>query len=435
MALGGYFVYFPPVFIRAAIQIILGGETHMREIPGAQVAGAAILQDLRMLPEVALDAFQVYRCVMMWAQERERTGEDPHDLFDHDAMVEMFTATAGGTAHLRDELRAYLVAIIGELLDSPPDPTRLARACLCVTEWALPRKHVTTGLAFAEAAAQALPTARYAFLAGKLHRQYGRHHQAERWLKEAEDLARKEKDWEIKVRVMLARGSVDLARGLFAPAEADFQRALRMCESHRLRGAVRGEVHHDLLTVAIGRKEHAEAQKHAEAALAAYGQDHPRLPHLAHDMAVLWMDTGDYPSALQVLLPLMDHTFTGDPGSRMMVCASTLRAAGGCADAAAYARTVPQLEKALEQAGAATVRHAPALLDAARAAFLIKDEPRAVHWVTRAREMAVRMEQEDIAAEAERLAALARVRPAPPGKRDNRPVAAKTVAALAGSAN
>jgi tetratricopeptide (TPR) repeat protein len=408
----------------------------MREIPGSEVSGAAILHDLRTLPEVALDAFQAYRFVTMWAQERERTGEEPTDLFDRDGLVEMVTATAGGTSHVRDELRAYLVAVTGELLDTPVDGMRLARACLCVTEWALPRQHVTTGLAFAEAAAQAMPTARYAFLAGKLNRQYGRHHQAERWLKEAEDLARRERDWEIKVRVMLARGSVDVARGRFAPAEADFQRALRLCESHRLRGAVLAEVHHELLIAGIGRKEHAEAQRHAEAALAAYGPDHPRLPHLAHDMAVLWMDTGDYASALHVLLPLMDHTFTGDPLSRMMVCASSLRAAGGCGDEAAYKRSVPQLEKALEQAGASTVRHAPALLDAARGAFLIKDEPRAVHWVTRAREVAVGMEQEDVVAEAERLAALARVRPAPAGrKRDNRPVAARTVAALAGSAN
>jgi len=409
----------------------------MRDIPGSEVAGAAILQDLRTLPEVALDAFQAYRYVMLWAQERERTGEDPDDLFDRDGLAEMVTAVAGGTSHLRDELRAYLVAVTGELLDVPRNPARIARACLCVTEWALPRRHVTTGLAFAEAAAQAMPTSRYAFLAGKLHRQYGRHHQAERWLKEAEDLARRERDWETKVRVMLARGSVDLARGRFAPAQAHFLRALRMCESHRLGGSIRGEVHHDLLTVSIALKEHAAGQQHAEAAIAAYSTDHPRLPYLAHDMAELWMETGDYPSALQVLLPLLEHAFTVDPLSRMMVCASSLRAAGGTGDQPAYARIVPQLEKALEQAGAATIRHAPALLDAARGAFLIKDEPRAVGWVTRARDTALRMQQEDVVAEAERLAMLARVRPAPQNgrARDNRPVAARTVAALAGSAN
>jgi tetratricopeptide (TPR) repeat protein len=407
----------------------------MHEIPGSEVSGVAILQDLEALQDVAYDAWQAYRCVMMWAEERDTTGEDPHDLFSRDGLVEMVTSVAKGNAHVREELRAYLVAVTGELLDTPPDPTRLARACLCVTEWALPRKHVTTGLAFAEAAAQALPTSRYAFLAGKLNRQYGRHHQAERWLKEAEDLARREKDWETKVRVMLARGNVDLARGRFVTAEADFQRALRMCGSHRLRGSVLGEVHHDLLVVSVARKEYDEAQRHAEAALAAYGSDHPRLPFLAHDLAGLWVETGDYTNALQVLLRLMDHTFTGEPISRMMVCATSLRAAGGCANDAAYQRIIPQLERALEQAGAATVRHAPTLLDAARGAFLMKDEPRAVTWVTRARAVAVQMEQEDVAAEAERLATLARVRPAPTNgrKRDNRSIAERTVAALASS--
>jgi tetratricopeptide (TPR) repeat protein len=409
----------------------------MREIPGSEVAGAAILQDLRALPEVALDAFQAYRYVMLWAQERERTGDDPADLFDHDGLAEVVTAMAGGTAHLRDELRAYLVAVTGELMDTPRDGGRIARACLCVTEWALPRRHVTTGLAFAEAAAQALPTARYAFLAGKLHRQYGRHHQAERWLREAEDLARRERDWETKVRVMLARGSVDLARGRLAPAHAEFQRALRLCESHRLGGSIRGEVHHDLLPVCMALREYVQAQQHAEAAVAAYSTDHPRLPYLAHDMAELWLEMGDYPNALQVLLPLLEHSFTVDPLSRMMVCASTLRAAGGSGDQPVYARVVPQLEKAMELAGAATVRHAPALLDAARGAFLLRDEPRAVLWVTRAREVAERMHQEDVVAEAERLANLARVRPAAASgrARDNRPVAARAIAALAGNAN
>jgi tetratricopeptide (TPR) repeat protein len=410
----------------------------MRDIPGSEVAGAAILQDLRSLPELALDAFQAYRYVMMWGHEREACdGDDPDDLFDYEGLEEMVTTVAGGTAHLRDELRAYLVAVVGELLDRPRDPARIARACLCITEWALPRRHVTTGLAFAEAAAQAMLTARYAFLAGKLHRQYGRHHQAERWLKEAEDLARKERDWETKVRVMLARGSVDLSRGRFPSAQHDFERALRMCESHRLNGAIRGEVHHDLLTVSIALREHAAGQEHAEAALAAYGTDHPRLPHLAHDMAELWLDTGDYPNALEVLQPLLQHAFTTDPLSRMMVCASTLRAAGGSGDEAAYARTVPQLEKALEQAGAETVRHAPALLDAARGAFLIKDVPRATRWVGMARETALRMEQEDVVAEAEKLATLARVRPAPRSSRarDNESVAARTVAALWGRPN
>jgi tetratricopeptide (TPR) repeat protein len=403
----------------------------MLVIPGGEIAGAPVMRDLVDLPEVSLYAFHAYRCVTMWAQVREEEDDDGEELFDREAMEQWVMELAGGdTAAPRDDLRAFLAAIGIELVSTPPDRLRMARACLGVSEWAMAHNRLPTALCFVEAAAWALPTARYAFLCGKLQRQYGQHHQAERWLKEAEDRARREKDWETRARVMLARGSVDLARGSFGGARADFQRALRMCGVHRLSGAVLGEVHHDLLTVAIAQREHDQAQEHAEQAMKAYPRDHPRLPHLAHDVAGLWMDLGDYANALAVLLPLLDREFASDPVSRLMVCASAIRAAGGSADRTAYGRMGAELEKALLQAGEPTIRHAPALLDAARGALLVEDWPRADAWTDRARELGGRMQQDDVLAEADRLVA---ARPSGGAARAsrNRQLAAQAVAALA----
>ena len=408
----------------------------MLVIPGGEVAGAAVVRDLGDMPEVTLHAFHAYRCVTMWAQVQEEEGADEtEDYFDREGMTEWVTEMAGGgTAAPRDDLQAYLVAIGVELLATPPDRERMARACLCVAEWAFSHNRLPTALSFVEAAAWALPTARSAFLCGKLHRQYGRHHEAERWLKEAEDRARRDKDWETRARVILAQGSVDFSRSRFAAARTEYQRALKMCGVHRLAGSVLGEVHHDLLTVAIALKEHDDGQRHAEQAMAAYPRDHPRLPYLAHDVAVMWMDVGDYANALHVLLPLLDRHFAADPVPRLIACASTLRAAGGSGDRGTYDRMVGEMETALQRAGEATIRHAPALMDAARGALLLEDWSRADRWADQAREIGARMQQDSVVAEVDRLAA-ARARNTPDAAARasrNRHLAAQAVAALAG---
>lgn len=406
----------------------------MLVIPGGEIAGAPVMRDLVDLPEVSLYAFHAYRCVTMWAQVREEEDDDGAELFDREAMEQWVMELAGGdTAAPRDDLRAFLAAIGIELVSTPPDRLRMARACLGVSEWAMAHNRLPTALCFVEAAAWALPTARYAFLCGKLQRQYGQHHQAERWLKEAEDRARREKDWETRARVILARGSVDFSRSRFAAARTVYLQALRMCEMHRLAGAVLGEVHHDLLIVAIAQKEHDEGQRHAEQAMKAYPADHPRLPHLAHDVAVLWMDLGDYANALQVLLPLRDRHFASDPLPRLIACASTLRAAGGTGDRTVYERVVREMETAMEGAGEPTIRHAPALLDAARGALLMEDWARADGWADRAREIGTLMQQDSVVAEVDRIAAVRPRAGAAMGQRAsrNRELAAQAVAALA----
>lgn len=410
----------------------------MYHIPGPEVAGASVLQDLRDMPDISLHAFQAFRSVMMWAQEREREDGDPDALFLREGMCKWLDDMSGGKTAIRDDLRAFLAAIVAELLATPPDAVLMARACLSVTEWGLTHNHIPTALAFSEAAAWAVPTARYAFLAGKLHRQYGRHNPAECFFKMAEERARAERDWETRARVVLARGSVDWVRGRFAPARETFQKALKMCALHRLEGGILGEVHHDLLAVTIAQKDYVAAQRHAEAAVAAYPRDHPRLPFLAHDMAVLWMETGDHANALSVLIPLLDRHFTGEPISRMMVCGNSVRAAGGCGQRKTYDRVVVEMESVLQRAGGATVRHAPALLEAARGALLMEDWARADRWVARARQLAEQMQQEEVLADADQLKAGTRQAPgavASARTSRNRKVAAKTVEALAGSAN
>jgi uncharacterized protein HemY len=96
------------------------------------------------------------------------------------------------------------------------------------------------------------------------------------------------------------------------------------------------------------------------------------------------------------------------------------------------------METVVQRAGEPTVRHAPALLEAARGALLMEDWARADRWVARARQLAQQMQQEEVLAEADQLSAGTRQSSsaaATARTTRNRKVATKTVEALAGSAN
>lgn len=405
-------------------------DSPLSAIPGADMLGVGVVRELP--PDISLHAWQVLRWVVMWGDEGNGS---PRGLFDAAALETTLLEAAGKrlASAPADDPRNPLVAIIGELMQEDPSNEVIARACLCMSEWALPRQHLVTGLAFAEAAAFAMPSARYAFLAAKLHRQYGRHRDADRLLKVAEGLARQEKDWETNIRIRLARGNVDLLHGRYDQARTAMRAALHTCERYRLQGAVLGEVHHDLLVAESGLQDYNAAVQHAEAAMGAYGPDHPRLPHLAHDLAALWMELGDYENALTVLQSLLEKHFQHDVVLRLMTYASAVRAAGGCGEATAYRRLSGEMETVLEMASQVTVRHGPALVDAARGAAMAGDRKRLERWVALASRFATQMQQMEVVEDAETVAQ----KPSPPATaqsrvRRNQELASKTVAALTG---
>lgn len=106
--------------------------------------------------------------------------------------------------------RLPLAVLVRELADpAGADRERVAWACLCVTEWALETGVVSTGLAFAEAAARAWPEqGRYAWAAGRLLRSYGRHEAGAAWLRRAARVTEQAGDREGRARALAA-----LARG------------------------------------------------------------------------------------------------------------------------------------------------------------------------------------------------------------------------------
>jgi tetratricopeptide (TPR) repeat protein len=300
-------------------------------IPGGAVAGTEVVRELPA--EVSLAVWQTLRSVLLWAAEEPA---QRGDLFEPCAMEEWEMEL------LEDDwdpdVRCPLAVLVGELGRlGQASPETIARACLSVTEWALEHGYVATALGFAEAAGLAWPQhPRYAWLAGRLMRVHGRRREAEMWLKRAERAAAKAADWETRTLALNSIGITQAEAGNYRQAAQSHSQALRFARKHGQRHR-EGEFLHDLFVATAYMGDLDAAEEHARAALEIYtNTGHPRLLALAHDVAVLWMERGQFGRALPVFLETMQH-FT-KPNERILVVSSAARAAGACGEEDLYTR-------------------------------------------------------------------------------------------------
>lgn len=299
-------------------------------IPGGEVAGAEVVRELP--PELALTVWQALRSVLMWAAEVPAyRGE----LFERRAMeqweIELLESSWDA------DLRYPVAVIVGELAAAQgASGEAMAHACLCVTEWALAHNATRTALAFTEAAALCQPNhPRYAWMAGRMLRAHGYLREAEQWIKRSVRVATNRGDWEAQTLGLNSLGNVFYDAGRYREAQQSHLQALRGVRKHGLRDR-EGEVLHDLFvaTAYVGNLD--EAEEYARAALDRYLPRHDRLTALAYDVAFLWMKRGEFPRALPVLVELSDHFH--EPHERVVVLASTARAAAACGEEEVYAR-------------------------------------------------------------------------------------------------
>lgn len=325
-------------------------------IPGGAVAGADVVRELP--PQVALPVWQTLRSVLLWAAEEPALRGD---LFEPCAMAawERQLLEEAWEPDVRDPL-AVLVGEMGRLSEAAPET--IARACLCVTDWALEHGHVATALAYAEAAALSWPQhPRYAWLAGRLLKRHGRLREAEPWIRRAAKMATTAGDFEGRVLALNSLGNVLHDQGRNPESMRTLKDALRLARRHRYR-ALEGEVLHDLFVVATwgGGIEHAD--EYAEGAFEIYRDGHPRLAALAHDVAGLWMMRGYFSRALAVLKDLPQ--FFDAPEERIKVWGGLARAAAGCGERSIFRRAATEVLK-LAEAPEVRPRAASALLETA----------------------------------------------------------------------
>jgi tetratricopeptide (TPR) repeat protein len=264
-------------------------------------------------------------------------------------------------------------------------PEPLAKACRQLSEWADQQGALATALAFMQVAALLVPDdAEAAYLTGRLARRRAEYARAETWFHQAITVARQNADWRAYALAFIGLGNLHLQRGNFPAARKSHTTALKTARKHGLR-EIEGMASHDLFVIADESNQVREAEVHAANALHAYGAGHPRLPNLAHDLACLWMNQGQFARALSVIRAALSHI--RQPRDRSLALGSLGRAAGAAGDAAGFDAAWNQFWQASETDTSAEGA-AQALLALAQGAASLHDWDRAEHAAGRALEIA-----------------------------------------------
>jgi tetratricopeptide (TPR) repeat protein len=252
-----------------------------------------------------------------------------------------------------DETLWAPLAVLGELTADPAraDSARLLHACRRIAAWAEAHDAPCTRLGFIQAAARLRPhDAALAVEVGRLARDAAEHARAESWFRHAVRIARGA-DWDSYAWAYIGLGVLYIQTGNHPGAEALLGRALRAARRRRL-GATAGAAHHHLFHLATSAGRVLEGYEHARAALDAYGNGHPQLAALVHDVGRYWLHLGEYARAI----PLFESVLGVFPtaNDRALAASNLARASAGAGlhDQYEAARTM-----ALDSAGRARGTH------------------------------------------------------------------------------
>ncbi|HEX8691695.1 MAG TPA: tetratricopeptide repeat protein [Longimicrobium sp.] len=370
-------------------------------VPGGSVAGLEAVSELSA--DASVLVWRVLRSVLLWA------AEDPYHrgaLLDPESLREWEGRLL--TESYAAELRMPLAVVVGELArGDQAGAGRISWACLCVTDWALARRATRTALAFAEAAALVSPEQpRYAWVAGRMLRTFGRLKESGQWLRRAVRVAVRTGDWEAHSKGLNSLGNTFLERGDYRDAARMLQAALRTARRRRLRVA-EGENLHDLFVVHFALNDWAQAEDYARSAFEVYRQiHHERLPMLAHDVAYLWISRGYFARALAVLLALEPLMVTAE--DRLRVLTSAGRAAGASGERETFEHLWSEAWPLANELGRQNRYSASALIELGLGASSLAQWDRAVQALDLALDVARERGEPDAAHRAE--AALAAVR-------------------------
>lgn len=350
--------------------------------------------------------YRVLRCLQVRSFNEADRAADTQDALFKDAL-RGFVEELASTPDVPDTLRYAYISIACELMVDHPNVPLIELSCIVVSDWALAAGAKASALAFAEAAAHVAQNPRMVFLAGKLHREFGGTRGGESLLRRASVLASRVKDWETKVRSEAALGVSLLNAGRYKEAEAKFIHALRTAHRRRVKQLI-GELWHYVFVVAVVTNRYRDADVAAREAVIAYGPDHERLPHYAHDLAVYALDREDSGSAARILLTLLGaRHWQDDPPNLLLAHGTTLRALGAAGRSEQFSGLRSEFLRLLHRVPEAPT-HAQALLAAGRGAMSLDRMEDAREWLAESRASAERTQQHDLVHQAERLIAEAR---------------------------
>lgn len=303
--------------------------------PGPE--GMVILQELRS--EVGGVLWKTLRSVLLWSQTQpsERQGLFPPGAAKRRSLETLALALE------EDDLREPMETLT-EVLASPTrvDPELVGLACRRIAGWAEGVDAPLSSLEFLQAAALTCPTnAQFALAVGRATRDLAKYSQSESWLQRSVGLARQAGDWETYIRAYLGHGKMMLRRGVLPAARRSYVKALRRAVRQGLQ-ELEAMTLQDLFILEDKAGNSTRAVAYATKAVATFEPSHRDLPHLAHDIAVFWMQHGDVEHAFPVLRETVDRI---DEVYRGIAIGSLARAAGHLGDNAAFDWAVGELER------------------------------------------------------------------------------------------
>jgi tetratricopeptide (TPR) repeat protein len=244
----------------------------------------------------------------------------------------------------------------------------LVRSCLEISLWGERNGYGTVALRFAEVAAACEPYDPVpASVAGRIARTAGLGLRAEEWFRRSIALARS-RHWSASyVRAHIGFGTLMKDRGRLDAALELYQTAGWRAQRSGIRWLA-GEVHHDMLLLALGRKAFRRAEAYAARALNIYPVHHDRVPALVHDFSLLCVREFVFDPALSLLqkvLPLI-----AKPHEKLIVL-STLALSAAGADSASLHDGCRKL--VMEMVETYTSSAPPALMNLAFAAHIRGD--------------------------------------------------------------
>lgn len=280
--------------------------------------------------ELGIVLWQSLRDAMLWGRSNQA---ERGVLFAEGAERARLAAvlTAGAPVEIEEPLKA-VAAMIGTAGTAREE--NVALACREVAQWAEARGLLATALAFSQAAAVVTPADPSAsYTVGRLARRGGQLARAETWFRRTVALARQAGDWPTYALSFAGLANVYIQRGNFPAARRFLIRALRAASRNSLHDIIAMALH-DLFGIAVETGDAREANELARRAFQEYGPLHPRLPHLAADVAYFWCTQGCFDPALPVLQSVLRHF--DEPAARLAVLGDIGRAAGGAGDRASF---------------------------------------------------------------------------------------------------
>ncbi|TVR64021.1 MAG: hypothetical protein EA422_07735 [Gemmatimonadales bacterium] len=303
--------------------------------PGPE--GLAVLEEFRS--ELGGVLWKSLRSVLLWAQARP---SERKSLFAPDAAKRRALDLLA-LALEEDDVREPL-EMLTEVLAIPArvDPELVGLACRRLAGWAEGADAPLTSLEFLQAAALACPAnAHFALAVGRATRDLAQYSRSESWLQRSVGLARQAGDWETYIRAYLGHGKMMLRRGVLPAARRSYVKALRRSVRQGLQ-ELEAMTLQDLFILEDKAGNVTRAVTYATRAVATFPTRHRNLPHLAHDIAVFWMQRGDVEHAFPVLRETVDRV---QERYRGIAIGSLARAGGHLGDEAAFDWAVGELER------------------------------------------------------------------------------------------